>query len=212
MPSVSEATTPAPPVPPAERAAAPSSASVPARPKARDGSGGGSGGGGGGGGGGGANPALPIGQRWIEAAKRSDRAEMEALLEEDDSLVAYKARGIGHTAMHWAASQGDRQLMQWLVSLGGDVNARNTSEATPLHTAAGSGQAMSLEWLLQHGADASLANDDDATPAAIARRKGRDDLARTLEAHLASPAPPVTDVPAPSTAASWFDGHEEEVD
>ena len=81
--------------------------------------------------------SLPIGQQWIEAAKRGDRAAMEALLQQDESLVAYKARGIGHTALHWAATQGDKRQMEWLVSLGAEVNGRNTSDATPLHTAAG---------------------------------------------------------------------------
>ena len=160
-------------------------------------------GGDGGGGGGGVSASLPIGQQWIEHAKRSDRAAMEALLAQDTSLVGYKARGIGHTAMHWAASTGDRPMMQWLVSLNADVNARNSSDATPLHTAAGSGQAMSVEWLLAHGADGSLQNDDGLTAADVARSKAkRPDLASTIERHMASPpaaAPPPTE-------------HEEEVD
>lgn len=111
--------------------------------------------------------SQPPGQLWIEAAKRGDRAEMEAILaQEGPSVVHYKvyfavavprsscarfsvlptphvsmkARGIGHTAMHWCASRGEVQLMVWLLSLGAEVNARNTSEATPLHTAAGNGQ------------------------------------------------------------------------
>ena len=155
-----------------------------------------------GGGGGGVSASLPIGQQWIEHAKRSDRAAMEALLAQDASLITYKARGIGHTAMHWAASTGDRPMMEWLVSLNADVNARNSSDATPLHTAAGSGQAMSVEWLLAHGADGTLANDDGLTPADAARKKDRLDLASTIERYMASPpvaAPPPTE-------------HEEEVD
>ena len=38
----------------------------------------------------------------------------QALLKEDggDGLVALKARGIGHTAMHWAATQGDRRQVR----------------------------------------------------------------------------------------------------
>ena len=69
--------------------------------------------------------------------------------DDGEQLVGYKARGIGHTAMHWAATQGDRGLMRWLLSKGADVDARNTSEATPLHSAAGNGQAMSVSFLLE---------------------------------------------------------------
>lgn len=159
-----------------------------------------------GGGGSGVSSSLPIGQQWIEHAKRGDRPAMEALLAQDESLVSYKARGIGHTAMHWAASSGDRQMMQWLLSLGADVNARNTSDATPLHTAAASGQAFALEWLLAHGADGTLKNDDDLTPAAMAKKKNRPDLATTIDQHMANPPPP------PVEAAQARQPHEEEVD
>ena len=136
----------------------------------------------------GAAASGPVGQQWIEAAKRGDRPAMEALLAEGGpSLVTYKARGIGHTAMHWAAARGERGIMEWLLGLGADVNARNTSEATPLFTAAGNGQAMSVEWLLAHGADATLKNEDNTTAAAMAKSKGRDDLARLIVDHLKSP-------------------------
>ena len=71
---------------------------------------------------------------------------MESLLEQEGApIVKYKARGIGHTALHWAAARGDQQIMEWLLSLGADIDARNTSEATPLHTAAGNGQAPSRQ-------------------------------------------------------------------
>ena len=91
-------------------------------------------------------------------------------------------------------------MMEWLLGLGAEVNARNSSEATPLHTAAGAGQAMSLEWLLGHGADGTLQNDDGETAAAVAKKKQRPDLAATIERVMADP-------PAPQRRE-----HEEEVD
>jgi len=156
--------------------------------------------------------SQPPGQLWIEAAKRGDRAEMEAILaQEGPSVVHYKARGIGHTAMHWCASRGEVQLMVWLLSLGAEVNARNTSEATPLHTAAGNGQAMSVEFLLARGADRALKNDDGATAADLAKRKGREDLARAITTYepgeLEGQAGRTVDRRQPAT-----DTREEEVD
>ena len=141
---------------------------------------------------------LPIGQQWIEAAKKGDRATMETLLQGSggEDLVAYKARGIGHTAMHWAAAGGDRQLMAWLLSLDATVNARNNSEATPLHTAAGAAQFMSVEWLLEHGADPTLQNDDGFTPAVVARKKNRLDIACEIE--KGPRAPPRSEQPQSS--------------
>ena len=104
----------------------------------------------------------------------------------------HKARGIGHTAMHWAAVQGDcchlkgenYSTMAWLLSLGAEVDARNNSEATPLHAAAANGQAMSVSFLLRHGADASLTNDDGVSAAQLAAKQKRPDIEREILAHL----------------------------
>lgn len=175
-------------------------------------------------------PAGPVGEQWIKAAKSGNRAEMEALLKAHGSeldLVRYKARGIGHTAMHWAAASGERSIMEWLLGLGADVNALNTSESSVLHSACSSGQAFSVEWLLSHGADASLVNDDGETAAQVAAKKGRKDLSDKIESHLKDPVPQAatgaaTSTPAAATssstaassasAAAFWEGHEEEVD
>jgi tetratricopeptide (TPR) repeat protein len=169
-----------------------------------------------------ATPAGPAGEQWIKAAKSGQRQEMEALLAEHgaDQLVRYKARGIGHTAMHWAAASGELRILEWLLSLGADVNARNTSESTVLHSACSSGQAFSVEWLLKHGADATLKNDDGETPSAVATKKGRKDLAATIERHLQEPLPqaghgkaqePSGNATDSSAPPSWGE-HREEVD
>lgn len=159
----------------------------------------------------------PIGQQWVEAAKRGDREAMEELLEENDKdgLVGYHARGIGHTAMHWAASRGERALMDWLKGLGEELNSRNASEATPLHAAASSGQAMSVEWLLTRGADTSLKNDDGKTAADVARSQQRLDIASTIERYVYEPTaapPPVAAGTAAMEAPAPWEDHEEEVD
>jgi len=155
---------------------------------------------GGGGGGSGSSRSssngvpLSLPQRWLDAAKRSDRSEMQAVLSLSDAqlLVHHKGRGIGHTAMHWAAVQGDccslqgegGSVMAWLLSLGAEVDARNHSEATPLHAAASNGQAMSVSFLLRHGADASLTNEDGQNPAQLAAKQKRADIEQEILAHL----------------------------
>ena len=47
-------------------------------------------------------------------------------------LLAVQAKGIGHTALHWAASAGHVQVVEWLISVGGDVNAKVGTD--PTHT------------------------------------------------------------------------------
>ena len=129
----------------------------------------------------GSNVRVVAGQKWVEAAKRGDRAEMEALLRsEGGGILHYKARGIGHSALHWAAARGEIAIMRWLLSIHADVNARNASDGTPLHTAAAQGQAFALALLLEAGADTTLLNDDGVSAAQLAVAKGRDDLAREI--------------------------------
>jgi len=128
-----------------------------------------------------------VGVRWIEAAKAADVAQMEKLLAQSGpELVHHKARGIGHTALHWAAARGEVRLMEWLLSVGAQPNALNTSEATPLHTAAANGQAFAVGLLLSSGVDPAIANDDGETAAQVAVGRARPDLARQIQEHGAA--------------------------
>jgi 26S proteasome non-ATPase regulatory subunit 10 len=42
----------------------------------------------------------------------------------------------GRTALHWAAEEGQEEVVGILVEFGGDINARNMFGFTPLHAAA----------------------------------------------------------------------------
>jgi len=103
---------------------------------------------------------APVGQQWIDAAKKGDRKTMAMLLEEagpekKDELVHHRARGIGHSAMHWAGFGGDCKLMEWLLSLGADVNGCAAARArrTPRRAA---GSALDSFAQAQHvGGDAA---------------------------------------------------------
>ena len=73
---------------------------------------------------------------------------------------------------------------------------------------------MSVEFLLARGADISAKNDDGKTAADLAKSKGREDLARTIESFV----PGDVDVPgsgaSPGGGGGGFatDVREEEVD
>ena len=137
---------------------------------------------------------------------------MVALLKEGGGeIVHHKQRGIGHTAMHWAASRGERGLMGWLLGLGADIDARNASETTPLHAAAGGGQAFAVEWLLAHGAATDLQNDDGKTAADVARGRDRPDLATQIENYEHKPAD-AKEGGAAAGGGAQAPPHEEEVD
>lgn len=58
----------------------------------------------------------------IEAAKRGDAAEVEAIASEHSGLINQKDAS-GATALHYAAFGGHRQVVQILVEHGADINA-----------------------------------------------------------------------------------------
>jgi hypothetical protein len=129
------------------------------------------------------------GVRWTEAAKCADVETLSILLRESrGELLQHKSRGIGHTAMHWAAARGELKMMEWLFSVGAGADARNASDATPLHAAAANGQAFAVGMLLERGADAAAGNDDGQTAAQVAADRGRPDLARQIEESAAAAA------------------------
>ncbi len=65
-----------------------------------------------------------------------------------------------------AANNGNTGLMEYLVTHGADVNARNNREETPLFFAARAGDLDDVKWLLKKGANVNATNTFGATPLA----------------------------------------------
>ena len=113
--------------------------------------------------------------------KRGDKAAMEALLAADASLLSHKARGIGHTAMHWAAAGGDKNLYAMALEHEGRRQLPQQFGGDALVHGGEQRAGYFVEWLLTRGADGSLVNDDGNTAADMAKKKNRPDLATTIE-------------------------------
>ena len=85
----------------------------------------------------------------IEAVKKTlaDGADVNA---KDDN---------GWTPLRWAAGIGHKEVSEYLITMGADVNAAETgSGMTPLHFAAGGDQKEIVELLLANGADVNAKN------------------------------------------------------
>lgn len=89
----------------------------------------------------------------------------------------------GDTPLHWAAFNGNSQLVLLLIDAGAGVNDRLVNGNTPLHLAAYRAQVAVIETLLENGADATLRNRDGETAWDLARR-GRDREATELLARF----------------------------
>ncbi|GIX65137.1 histone lysine methyltransferase, SET, putative [Babesia caballi] len=78
---------------------------------------------------------------------------MKALLLEARTHAFLK----GQTTMHYAASKGKRNLVQYLARMSGNVNQMNSEGATPLHLAALGGHRGVCETLISFGAKQNVA-------------------------------------------------------
>jgi ankyrin repeat protein len=141
---------------------------------------------------------LPVELQWFAAAKQGDLPLMKRLMHDSlepftgdgaaasspepqqpapapgsspPALLSARARGIGHTALHWASSSGHVHVAAWLLDAGADPDAPNAGGSTPLHSAVSSGQIDTARLLLARGAKQKPDEFGD-TPEVLASRRG----------------------------------------
>ena len=91
-----------------------------------------------------------------------DLAGVQALLDSGADVNAKDENDM--TALHWAASGGNEELVELLISKGADVNAKEEVGWTPLHYAAAMNHKAIAELLLAKGADVNAKAKDGKTP------------------------------------------------
>jgi ankyrin repeat protein len=100
----------------------------------------------------------------FEAARYADPGKVTALLKSNPKLILSKDHD-GWTLLHWAAYEGDKNLVQFLLANGADVNAQDFQfRWAPLHYAAEEGHKDVAELLLASKADINLKTKAGATP------------------------------------------------
>jgi uncharacterized protein len=105
-----------------------------------------------------------------DAAEKSDRARVRALLNQHVNVNAPQADGM--TALHWAAYQDDLDLARLLVRAGANVKAANRYGVTPLSLACTNGSGPLVELFVKAGADVNAPLPGGETPLMTAARTG----------------------------------------
>jgi ankyrin repeat protein len=108
-----------------------------------------------------------------------------------DLLLAQKGVAEGRTsdaetALHLAASSGNRRLVEFTLALGININARDDRGLTPLHNAAIWNSKDAIELLLAHGATLEARDNDGRTPLHNAAGQSSKDVIELLLAHGAN--------------------------
>jgi ankyrin repeat protein len=99
-------------------------------------------------------PSIPEIARVCGAAERGELDKVKALVEAKPRLAgaSHPAAG-GWTALHVA---GTKEVAEYLLAKGADVDATDPNDVTPLHKQAGAGRREVVELLLARGADVNV--------------------------------------------------------
>jgi ankyrin repeat protein len=106
----------------------------------------------------------------VEAAKRTDKEAVRALLQKKADVNAAEADGT--TALHWASYRDDVESADLLIRAGAAVNAATDLGVTPLWTASLNGSVAMVRRLLEAGANPNAALLAGETPVMVASRSG----------------------------------------
>jgi ankyrin repeat protein len=106
------------------------------------------------------------------AAFDGDLATVKMLVLEKKAAVNKQ----GWAPIHYAATNGHLQIVQFLLAHGAKVDALSPSETTPLMMAVGSNNDDLIKYLLDNGADLSLRNHEGYTAIDVAQLFGKDDV------------------------------------
>ena len=119
-----------------------------------------------------ATAADPLPDSGASAAVR-----IAAFNPEVQSKIDVDARGEqGDTLLHWAAFEGNEDMVRRLIAAGANPNARVAQGSTPLHLAAYRGQTSIAEFLIAHGAMVNVKTNAGITPLDWAQRNGHGDM------------------------------------
>jgi ankyrin repeat protein len=93
---------------------------------------------------------------FIEFAKRGQIPQMEEFLEM--KVPVNGTDHLGQTALHWAASGGHDEAIEWLISQGATIDAQAKDGDTALHKAAWRGHPSACSVLIAKGINRKIKN------------------------------------------------------
>jgi ankyrin repeat protein len=99
-------------------------------------------------------------EEFYDAAVNADLEKLKELLMSDPSLIRTVDK-YGFTALHGAAGEDNTKVVDFLLSAGASINAKNHEGVSPLHVAVNPEMAA---FLVKRGADINLPDANGDTP------------------------------------------------
>ena len=113
----------------------------------------------------------------FEAAQKGDLETVKSLMTKYPDMKDVKRNG-GWTLLH--LSLDSRELVEYLIENGADIEARSDGQWTPLHNQAYAGHLDGVELLLEHGADIEAKTSVGHTPLLSSIRWDRIEVTKLL--------------------------------
>lgn len=125
-------------------------------------------------------------EKLLIAVKKNDVAAVAGLLKRKLD-IEHAEMPDRMTALHWAAFNGQTQILKMLLARGADRDSQNRYAATPLLMAASANHTQEILLLIEAGANVSLPQYTYTYPLHLAAEKGNYEAARALLAAGAQP-------------------------
>lgn len=118
-------------------------------------------------------------EKFLRAARSRDTADCSRMLKEKPELLNSVEAG-GYSALHFAAFNGDVEMLRLLLSNKPDLDVENYDGNTPLTMAVKGNQQEAIRMLVNAGADVNHASDSGSTAAHYAASMAYLDCLRLL--------------------------------
>ncbi|WP_374327993.1 ankyrin repeat domain-containing protein [Azonexus sp.] len=113
----------------------------------------------------------------FEAVRSRKLVELRVLL---SSGISIDTKFQGHTLLHEAIAQGDKDMVSWLLAKGAKPNSIESRGLTPLHSAVIKNRLDLVELLLSRNTAISPKSNDGSTPLHLAVSGNNEDIAKYL--------------------------------
>ncbi|EDM13189.1 tankyrase, TRF1-interacting ankyrin-related ADP-ribose polymerase 2 (predicted) [Rattus norvegicus] len=133
-----------------------------------------------------AEAVEPSARELFEACRNGDVERVKRLVT-PEKVNSRDTAGRKSTPLHFAAGFGRKDVVEYLLQNGANVQARDDGGLIPLHNACSFGHAEVVNLLLQHGADPNARDNWNYTPLHEAAIKGKIDVCIVLLQHGAEP-------------------------
>lgn len=117
---------------------------------------------------------MPQEPEIIAAIKSGNTDQVQTLLKARPNLIQEAKGPDGEPLILVAVASGQKEITEYLLGQGADINATQGGGYTPLHIAAQNGNEEMIQYLLEHMADINATTDDGQTPMELAIKHGHD--------------------------------------